>query len=66
MIFVWWFGGNRQGFALALRLGAKKADFDQCIGIHPTDVEAFMSMSITRRSGESWIAAGGCGGGKCG
>lgn len=59
-------GEVTQGFALALRLGATKADFDNTVGIHPTDAESFMGMSITRESGESWIAAGGCGGGKCG
>jgi thioredoxin reductase (NADPH) len=59
-------GEITQGFGLALRLGATKADFDNTVGIHPTDAEAFMTMSITRESGESWIAAGGCGGGKCG
>lgn len=59
-------GEITQGFGLALRLGATKEDFDNTVGIHPTDAEAFMSLSITRASGESWIASGGCGGGKCG
>jgi hypothetical protein len=59
-------GGGGQGFALAMRLGARKADFDQCVGIHPTDAEAFMTLSVTRRSGESWVADGECSGGKCG
>jgi len=59
-------GEITQGFALALRLGAKKKDFDKTVGIHPTDAESFTAMDITRSSGESWVAAGGCGGGKCG
>jgi len=59
-------GEVTQGFAVALRAGATKKDFDSTIGIHPTDAEAFTTMTVTRRSGESWIAAGGCGGGKCG
>ncbi|PFH33885.1 thioredoxin reductase [Besnoitia besnoiti] len=59
-------GEVMQGFALAVRLGAKKRDFDKCIGIHPTNAEAFMALSITKASGEPFMATGGCGGGKCG
>jgi thioredoxin reductase (NADPH) len=59
-------GEITQGFALAVKLGATKSDFDKLIGIHPTDAESFVSMDITRASGKSWVAAGGCGGGKCG
>ena len=59
-------GEVTQGFALALKLGATKADFDDVVGIHPTDAEGFCDLTTTRRSGESWVAAGGCGGGRCG
>ena len=59
-------GEVTQGFALALKLGATKADFDDVVGIHPTDAEGFCDLRVTRRSGESWVAAGGCGGGRCG
>lgn len=59
-------GEVAQGYALALRLGAKKRDFDACIGIHPTDAEAFHGLQITKSSGENYRASGGCGGGKCG
>ena len=59
-------GEVTQGFALALKLGATKEDFDGTVGIHPTDAEAFVQMDVTRASGEDWVAAGGCGGGKCG
>eukprot|EP00906_Rhabdomonas_costata_P009594 RCo013562 len=59
-------GELTQGFALSMLLGATKAHFDKVVGIHPTDAEAFTGLSITRASGESWIASGGCGGGKCG
>lgn len=45
---------------------AAQDDFDQTIGIHPTDAESFHGLSVTKASGESWVAAGGCGGGKCG
>jgi glutathione reductase (NADPH) len=33
-----------QGFALALRLGATKADFDATIGVHPTAAEEFVTL----------------------
>eukprot|EP00922_Rhytidocystis_sp_ex-Travisia-forbesii_P033956 GHVS01050453.1.p1 GENE.GHVS01050453.1~~GHVS01050453.1.p1 ORF type:complete len:641 (+),score=106.61 GHVS01050453.1:98-2020(+) len=59
-------GEITQGMALGVTLGAKKSDFDDLVGVHPTDAESFCSLSITRRSGQSWIATGGCGGGKCG
>lgn len=59
-------GEITQGFALAVILGATKKDFNKVIGIHPTDAESFTTMDITRSSGESFAASGGCGGGKCG
>ena len=33
-----------QGVAIALKMGAKKADFDATIGIHPTAAEEFVTM----------------------
>jgi glutathione reductase (NADPH) len=33
-----------QGFAVAVRMGATKADFDRTIGIHPTAAEEFVTM----------------------
>jgi thioredoxin reductase (NADPH) len=59
-------GEVTQGFALAVKLGATKADFDSLVGIHPTDAEALCGLSVTKGSGENFVAAGGCGGGKCG
>eukprot|EP00276_Gloeochaete_wittrockiana_P007253 CAMPEP_0184657344 /NCGR_PEP_ID=MMETSP0308-20130426/19026_1 /TAXON_ID=38269 /ORGANISM="Gloeochaete witrockiana, Strain SAG 46.84" /LENGTH=509 /DNA_ID=CAMNT_0027095079 /DNA_START=241 /DNA_END=1770 /DNA_ORIENTATION=- len=59
-------GEVTQGFALAVKLGATKKDFDNLVGIHPTDAEVFTQLSITRSSGEDFRAKGGCGGGKCG
>lgn len=38
-----------QGFAVAIRMGATKADFDHTIGIHPTSAEEF----VTLRQGET-------------
>jgi glutathione reductase (NADPH) len=33
-----------QGFAVALKAGATKAQFDGTIGIHPTAAEEFVTM----------------------
>jgi len=33
-----------QGFAVAVRMGATKADFDQTVAIHPTGAEEFVTM----------------------
>ena len=46
-------GEMTQGFAVALRCGATKDDFDSTVGIHPTTVEALTTMRITKRSGLS-------------
>ena len=37
-----------QGFAVALRCGATKADFDATLGIHPTAAEEFVTMRRAR------------------
>ena len=37
-----------QGFAVALRTGATKADFDATIGIHPTSGEEFFTLREKR------------------
>lgn len=34
-----------QGFAVAMKMGATKEDFDSCIAIHPTSAEEFVTMS---------------------
>lgn len=41
-----------QGFAVAMNVGATKADFDRTIGIHPTLAEEFVTMR-TKRKAES-------------
>ncbi len=33
-----------QGMAVAIQMGATKADFDRTIGIHPTAAEEFVTM----------------------
>jgi glutathione reductase (NADPH) len=37
-------GEITQGFAVAMKNGATKADFDRTIGIHPTAAEEFVTM----------------------
>lgn len=38
-----------QGLAVAIRLGATKADFDATMGIHPTSAEEFMTLREKQR-----------------
>ena len=33
-----------QGVALAVKMGATKADFDATVGIHPSSAEEFVTM----------------------
>jgi pyruvate/2-oxoglutarate dehydrogenase complex dihydrolipoamide dehydrogenase (E3) component len=47
-------GEVTQGFALALKLNAKKSDFDTLIGIHPTCAELFTNLNVTKSSGKEW------------
>jgi len=46
-------GEVTQGFALAMRKGATKEDFDDTVGIHPTIAEEVTLLNITKRSGIS-------------
>lgn len=34
-----------QGFGVAIKMGATKADFDNCVAIHPTTAEAFVTLT---------------------
>lgn len=34
-----------QGFGVAVKMGATKADFDNCVAIHPTAAEEFVTMA---------------------
>tara|TARA_B100000524_G_scaffold331942_1_gene218785 strand:+ start:611 stop:847 length:237 start_codon:yes stop_codon:yes gene_type:complete len=34
-----------QGFAVAVKMGATKADFDNSVAIHPTAAEEFVTMA---------------------
>lgn len=40
---------NLQGFAVAIKAGLKKADFDATVGIHPTAAEEFVTMRTPTR-----------------
>jgi thioredoxin reductase (NADPH) len=62
-------GEVTQGFAIAVKAGATKDMFDDIVGIHPTDAEAFCTLEVKRsdvKEASDWTASGGCGGGKCG
>ena len=39
-----------QGFAVALKCGATKAQFDATIGIHPTSAEEFVTLREVART----------------
>ena len=39
-----------QGFAVAVRMGATKADFDATVAIHPTSAEELVTMKQGRRA----------------
>ena len=42
-----------QGFGIAMKMGATKADFDNLIGIHPTTAEVSPSSSIYQKIPQS-------------
>ncbi len=44
-------GEIMQGVAIAVKMGATKADFDATIGIHPTAAEEFVTMRSEKREG---------------
>ncbi|WER50869.1 glutathione-disulfide reductase [Cupriavidus sp. WKF15] len=49
-----------QGFAVAMRAGASKAQFDSTVGIHPTVAEEFVTMrtAVTEPHPDVLVAAG--------
>ncbi|KAK0418009.1 hypothetical protein QR680_013323 [Steinernema hermaphroditum] len=53
-------GEITQGFAIALKLGGKKADFDRLIGIHPTVAENFTTLTILKTDDAGELKASGC------
>lgn len=59
MHYLGWNAGEViQGFGIALKLKATKADLDGLVGIHPTSAEIFTTLNITKRSGLDYKAAG--------
>jgi glutathione reductase (NADPH) len=56
-----------QGFGVAIKMGAVKADFDSCIAIHPTASEELVTFGpwgkSKPREGAAGAGAGGGGGG---
>lgn len=46
-------GEITQGFAIGVKLRARRSDFTNLVGIHPTDAEVFTTMNITKASGLS-------------
>lgn len=51
-------GEMTQGFSMGVKMGATKKDFNNLIGIHPTNAEIFTTMDTTRSSGEDTASAG--------
>lgn len=51
-------GEVTQGFALGMKLGATKLDFDGTIGIHPTSAEILTTLGVTKSSGLSALKTG--------
>lgn len=41
-----------QGFGVAMRMGATKADFDNCVAIHPVAAEELVTMAPWGMSGQ--------------
>lgn len=37
-------GEMMQGFGVAVKMGARKRDFDACVAIHPTSAEEIVTM----------------------
>lgn len=44
-----------QGFAVAVKMGATKADFDSTIAIHPTSAEELVTMKAAKQSDASQV-----------
>ncbi len=46
-----------QGFAVALKMGATKADMDACVALHPTAAEELVTLAPWGLSGGAAAAA---------
>jgi glutathione reductase (NADPH) len=48
-----------QGFGVAVKMGAKKSDFDSCVAIHPTSAEELVSLNLsTVETMTNWFGPG--------
>jgi glutathione reductase (NADPH) len=45
-----------QGFSVAVKMGATKADFDNTVAIHPTSAEELVTMKVPDRSHEAHLS----------
>ena len=36
---------DKQGFAVAIKMGCTKADLDSCVALHPTAAEEFVTLA---------------------
>jgi len=52
-------GEIMQGFGVAVKMGLKRSDLSDCVGIHPTVAELFTTLTVSKSSGEA-ADAGGC------
>jgi len=52
-------GEVMQGYGVAMKQGVTFAELTDTVGIHPTNAEEIVTLSVTKRSGED-AAAGGC------
>lgn len=46
-------GEMMQGFGVAVKMGARKRDFDACVAIHPTSAEELVSLFFLIGNGVS-------------
>lgn len=44
-----------QGFSVAIKMGATKADFDKTVAIHPTSSEEFVTMRWLKKKKKNVI-----------
>lgn len=53
-------GEVTQGYAVAMKMGATKYDFDRTVGIHPTTSEEFTKLDTEGKGGKGpcWVWAG--------
>lgn len=62
MVGIHYIGPNAgevmQGYSVAMKCGAKWADFQKTVGIHPTAAEEIVVMDKTKGSGQDALKSG--------